>query len=67
VSASANSLAVPNRSMGALASARITATSAPSGTASRTTRSEVGRSVSILARMARAVGPVTGGSPASIS
>ena len=67
VSASANSRAFENRSAGALANARITALSSDRGTTSRSTRNDVGRSVISFAINARAVGPVTGGSPASIS
>lgn len=66
-SAALNSPALAYRSDGTLASAFTTAVSTPSGTVSRTTRSRVGRSVSSLAITACTVGPVTGGSPASIS
>ena len=44
-SASENSRAVVKRSIGALASARITAESTAGGTVSRSTRNDVGRSV----------------------
>jgi len=67
VSASANSRALENRSVGDFASARITASSSDRGTTSRTTRNDVGRSVISFAIIARTLGPVTGGSPASIS
>src|SRR5206468_3458151 len=66
-SAAANSAAPPNRSAGTFASALATAASMPSGTVSRTVRIRVGRSVSSFAITAWTVGPVCGGSPASIS
>ena len=65
--ARANSPALANRSAGVLSSALATAASIASGTALRTTRRWTGRSVISLAIIACAVGPVTGGSPASIS
>ena len=66
-SARAKSPALANRSAGVLSSALATAASTASGTDDRTTRRCTGRSVISLAIMAWAVGPVTGGSPASIS
>ena len=66
-SASANSRAVPNRSVGVFSRARIRARSTDGGTLSRSRRTDVGRSVSSFAMIARLVDPLTGGSPASIS
>ena len=54
VSASAKSRALGKRSVGALASARITVSSSARGTTSRTTRNDVGRSVISFAMIARA-------------
>src|SRR5512143_4242000 len=62
-----NSLTDAKRSAGILLNALATAVSIPSGTVSRTTRSRVGRSVISFAMIAWTLGPVTGGSPASIS
>ncbi len=67
VSASANWPAVAKRSAGSLDSARNTAVSIGGDTVSRSSASRRGRAVMIFAMMACAVGPVNGGSPASIS
>ena len=66
-SARANSPALAKRSAGVLSSALATAASTASGTEGRTTRRWTGRSVMSFAIIAWALGPVTGGSPASIS
>jgi hypothetical protein len=66
-SAAANFAAEPNRSAGTLASAFNTTASMPMETVSRTVRSGRGFSVNRRVTMAWAVGPVNGGSPASIS
>ena len=66
-SAWANCPAVANRSAGTGASACRMASSTAGGTVGRTARTLGGGSVSRLATMAWAVGPVNGGSPASIS
>jgi hypothetical protein len=65
-SAAANSPAVAKRSAGTFASARVTAASTPGGTARTLPRCGTG-SLNRLAMRACAVGPVNGGSPASIS
>src|SRR5229473_8178054 len=65
--ASRNCAAVWNRSAGTLASAFRTAASTWGGTDSRTCRNGRGRSVTTLAITDCTVGPVYGGSPASIS
>ena len=65
--ACASSRTVWNRSAGAGASAFRMAWSSPAGTLPRTTRRLGGGSVNRLAMIAWAVGPVNGGSPASIS
>ena len=67
VSASANAPADANRSAGTLASARMTACSTATGTVGRRRRTRGTGSVNRLAITAWAVGPVYGGSPASIS
>ena len=66
-SAWANCPAVANRSAGTGASTRRMASSTAGGTAGRAARTLGGGSVSRLITMAWAVGPVNGGSPASIS
>ena len=66
-SASANCAAVWNRSARSLASAFTTAASTWGGTDSRSCRSGRGRSVTTFAITDWTVGPVIGGSPASIS
>src|SRR6266852_5409125 len=65
--ASTNCAAVWNRSAGSLARAFRTAVSTCGGTDSRSCRSGRGRSVTTLAITDCTVGPVCGGSPASIS
>ena len=67
VSAAAKSAADAKRSAGSLARAVITAASIGSGTVARDAESGAGAAVSILATIACDVGPVNGGSPASIS
>ena len=59
--------AVGNRSAGTRASARAASASTARGTLSRIVVIVRGASVSRRAMMACAVGPVNGGSPASIS
>ena len=66
-SASENRAAVANRSAGSFESAVTTAASTCGGTVFRCSVSERGSSVITRAMMACAVGPVNGGSPASIS
>ena len=66
-SAWAKSAAVGKRSAGALASARITLRSTPSGTVARTVRSGGTGSIAWRASSCWAVGPTNGGWPASIS
>src|SRR2546422_10555269 len=66
VSAATKAPAVENRSAGAFPSAFVTAASTVDGTCRTVLRCGIG-SVSRLAMMAWAVGPVYGGSPASIS
>ena len=66
-SASANSVAVVNRSAGIFSSAFITACSTARGTACRTVRNAGTGSSEWRARTACGVGPVNGGPPASIS
>jgi hypothetical protein len=65
--AATNSAAVANRSAGSFSSAMKTAASTDSGTLLRRGPIGAGSSVSTLATMAWAVGPVKGGSPMSIS
>jgi hypothetical protein len=65
-SAAAKSAVDGNRSAGDLASARVTAASRPAGTSRNVPRWGRG-SLSRLAMIACAVGPMYGGSPASIS
>ena len=67
VSASLNSRAEPQRSAGSFCSAVMIAASAAGGTVGRLGRSGGGCSVSTLATIAWELGPVKGGSPASIS
>jgi hypothetical protein len=66
-SASANCLAVANRSAGVRASALLTTWSSAADTVSRTVR--IGGTVSVIIRavIAAALAPVNGGAPASIS
>ena len=66
-SAATNSSVVANRSAGTLASATSIARSTAGDTVSRTVRSGGTGELSRLAMIAWAVGPVNGGSPASIS
>ena len=66
-SASAKCAAEANRSAGSFANALASAASITADTSPRTTASRIGGSVSSFAMMACAVGPVCGGSPASIS
>jgi hypothetical protein len=66
-SAAANCWAVVNRSAGARASAFASAASTVGGTDSRMTETLGSGSVMRRAKIACAVGPVNGGSPASIS
>ena len=65
--AATNSSVVANRSAGTLASATSIARSTAGDTVSRTVRSGGTGELSRLAMIAWAVGPVNGGSPASIS
>ncbi len=65
--ARAKSAAEANRSAGTLASALVTACSTPSGIPSRTVRRGGMGWVSRFAMIAWKLGPVYGGSPASIS
>ena len=65
--ASPNSFAEPQRSAGSFWSAVWIAASAAGGTLGRLARSGGGCSVRTLATMAWELGPVNGGSPASIS
>jgi len=66
-SASLNSCAEPQRSAGSFCSAVRIAASTAGGTVGRLGRSGGGCSVSTLATIACELGPVNGGSPASIS
>ena len=66
-SAALKAPAVANRSAGSFSSAVSTASSTCGGTRSLRAASGAGRSVITFATMAWAVGPVNGGSPASIS
>jgi hypothetical protein len=66
-SASAKSLALANRSAGSFSSAHITASFTCAGTCRRVAESGRGSSVISRAKIACAVWPVCGGSPASIS
>ena len=66
-SASPNSWAEPQRSAGSFCSAVRTASSTAGGTVGRLGRSGGGCSVSTFATIACELGPVNGGSPASIS
>ena len=66
-SARANSSAEPNRSAATGASARATAASTCSGTLGRAWRTRGTSPLNRFAMIACAVGPVKGGSPASIS
>ena len=66
-SAAASSRAVDGRSAGSFESACAIAASTCGGTESRARESGVGYSVITFATIACAVGPVNGGSPASIS
>ena len=66
-SARTNSAALPNRSAGSFSSPVITAASTEAGTLRRCSASGFGSSVITRATIACAVGPVNGGSPASIS
>ena len=67
VSASANAFGDAHRSAGTLASAFVNACSTPGGTAGRSRRTAGTGSTKHLVITACAVGPVNGGSPASIS
>src|SRR6059058_5512976 len=67
VSASANAIGDAHRSAGTLASAFVNACSTPGGTAGRSRRTAGTGSTKHLVITACAVGPVNGGSPASIS
>ena len=67
LSARANSAALGGRSAGSFCSAACTAAATCGGTVSLISCSGRGRSVITLATTAWAVGPVNGGSPASIS